>query len=118
MEVKDAEPDVEFFYDFKTNSKPDGNGDAFATHGVSQVELEQTHTSINIRTSNDLKLLKNPITHRGSVLKKGQGSKKDLRIKIQPEFLPKEELETCLSFETLFEMTQKVLPEAVKKLAT
>ena len=110
---------MEFFYDYKTNAVGgDGKGDTFATLGVAQVELEQTHTSINIKTSTDLKLLKSPATHRGSVLKKGQTSKKDLRIKIQPEFLPKEEQETCLSFETLFEMTQTVLPEAVKKLAT
>ena len=118
MEKNEAEPDVEFFYDFKTNAKPDGKGAAFATVGVSQVELEQTGTSLNIRTSTDLKLLKAPSTYRGSVLKKGQTSKKDLRIKIQPEFLPKEEQETCLSFECLFEITQRVLPEAVKKLAT
>ena len=76
---------MEYFYDYKTNVAPDGkvSGDAFATSaGVGVVELEQTHTSINIRTSTDLKLLKAPSAYRGSVLKKGQTSKKDLRIKI------------------------------------
>ena len=84
------------------------------------MELDQTHTSINIRTSTDLKLLKatSDITRLGSVLKKGQTSKKDLRIKIKPEFLPKEEQETHMTSETLFEITQKVLPDVLKKLAT
>ena len=93
----------------------------------SKVEFDQTSTTINIQTNTnmdlkllDLKLLSGQSSFKASALKSvnNKSPKKALRIKIQPQFLPKKDVESFLMQEKLFELTQQVLPEVLKKLLT
>lgn len=70
---------------------------------------------VNIQTKADLKLLSGQSSFKASALKKSnQIAKKAVHIK--PQFLPKKDEEWLLRQDRLFEMTQQVLPDGLKKL--
>ena len=84
------------------------------------VEINDTHTTLNIRTSNniDLKLISGASTFKTSALKKAsvRSPKKGLNIKIPQQYLSKPDTEKYMRFNTVFEVMHKVLPETIKKL--